>query len=144
MHCLGLSDWRVKLDVEREVNKGKSLKRGFSVIVQSPYNEGFVSFKCWGGGVSQRLRLAGTMGLIDLIRSRTGVECNIEIWDEPTKFLTSQGISDLLELLTDRASKNDKKIFFIDHRELSSYGGFAAIVTLIKEKDGSKILYNKC
>lgn len=139
LHQLGLNEWLIKLSVEREVNKGRSVKRGFSILVQSPYNDGFVSPKCWGGGVSQRLRLAVTMGLIDLIRSRTGVECNIEIWDEPTKFLSEQGIEDLLCVLEDRANIGDKKVFLIDHRKLQSFGGFYNIITITKDKKGSCI-----
>tara|TARA_R100000789_G_scaffold62820_1_gene59754 strand:- start:390 stop:2273 length:1884 start_codon:yes stop_codon:yes gene_type:complete len=136
---LGLNDWLVKLDVERDVDKGRSVKRGFTVMVQSPYNDRYVSFKCWGGGVSQRLRLAGTMGLIDLIRSRTGVECNIEVWDEPTQWLSEQGIDDLLYVLEERAKEGSKKVFLIDHRKLQSFGGFYNIINIIKDKSGSVI-----
>jgi DNA repair exonuclease SbcCD ATPase subunit len=136
---LGLNDWLVKLDIERDVDKGRSVKRGFTVMVQSPYNDRYVSFKCWGGGVSQRLRLAGTMGLIDLIRSRTGVECNIEVWDEPTQWLSEQGIDDLLYVLEERAKEGSKKVFLIDHRKLQSFGGFYNIINIIKDKSGSII-----
>ena len=108
-------------------------------MVQSPYNDRYVSFKCWGGGVSQRLRLAGTMGLIDLIRSRTGVECNIEVWDEPTQWLSEQGIDDLLYVLEERAKEGSKKVFLIDHRKLQSFGGFYNIINIIKDKSGSVI-----
>jgi len=136
---LGLSDWEVELDIEKETRGGKSIKRGFEVRVNSPYNDRSVPFKCWGGGVSQRLRIAGTMGLIDLIRSRTGSDWNIEIWDEPTQWLSENGIDDLLELLMERASSSEKKLFLIDHRKLNSFGGFYNIINIEKDIDGSKI-----
>ena len=137
---LGLNEWLVKLSVERDVNKGRSVRRGFSVEVQSPYNDRFVSFKCWGGGVSQRLRLAGTMGLIDLIRSRTGAECNIEVWDEPSQFLSPEGIDDLISVLKDRSVGGCKKVFLIDHRDLSSHSLFNSIIFIEKRKSGSFII----
>jgi len=136
---LGLDDWEVELDVERETKGGKSIKKGFEVTIKSPYNNNYVPFKVWGGGVSQRLRIAGTIGLMDLIDSKTNKNWDIEIWDEPTQFLSSNGIENLLEILTDRANKNNKKIFFIDHRKLSSYGGFTDIITIIKDSNGSRI-----
>tara|TARA_B100001964_G_scaffold214509_1_gene252163 strand:+ start:2836 stop:4713 length:1878 start_codon:yes stop_codon:yes gene_type:complete len=136
---LGLSEWEVKLDIEKETRGGKSIKRGFEVKVVSPYNNKSVPFKCWGGGVSQRLRIAGTMGLIDLIRSRTGSDWDIEIWDEPTQWLSENGIEDLLELLMERATSSKKKLFLIDHRKLNSFGGFYNIINIEKDIDGSKI-----
>tara|TARA_R100001530_G_scaffold1886_1_gene3227 strand:- start:7126 stop:9018 length:1893 start_codon:yes stop_codon:yes gene_type:complete len=136
---LGLSEWEVKLDIEKETRGGKSIKRGFEVKVVSPYNNKSVPFKCWGGGVSQRLRIAGTMGLIDLIRSRTGSDWNIEIWDEPTQWLSSNGVDQLLELLMERAILSEKKLFLIDHRKLNSFGGFYNIINIEKDIDGSKI-----
>ncbi len=134
---LGLRDWSIKLDVERETAAG-GVAKGFHVTVQSPYNPKPVPWAVWSGGESQRLRLAGTMGLSDLILARKGIECNIEIYDEPTAHLSPSGVEDLLDSLYHRAIDRQKQIWLVDHNSLD-FGSFASTTTIIKDKDGSHI-----
>ncbi len=135
---LGLRDWSIKLDVERETATG-GVAKGFHVTVQSPYNPKPVPWAVWSGGESQRLRLAGTMGLSDLILARKGIECNIEIYDEPTAHLSQSGIEDLLDSLYHRAIDRQKQIWLVDHRSLD-FGSFASTTTIVKDKEGSHIV----
>jgi len=134
---LGLRDWSIKLDVERETAAG-GVAKGFHVSVQSPYNSKPVPWAVWSGGESQRLRLAGTMGLADLILARKGIDCNVEIYDEPTAHLSQSGIEDLLDSLYHRAIEREKQIILVDHRSLQ-FGNFASTTTIVKDEGGSHV-----
>lgn len=134
---LGLDGWAIEYDVEGETKGGK-LKRGFSILVRSPYNDSVVPFATWSGGEGQRLRLAIAAGLSDLIQDFAGNGCNLEIFDEPTAHLSEDGIADLLTMLEDRAKARDSAIWLADHHVLD-YGGFRRIVTVEKTERGSLI-----
>jgi len=135
---LNMKDWYIELDVD-SITKKNTIKKGFSVLVKSPVNNKLVPFSVWSGGEGQRLRLAGTLGLIDFISNRRGVDCNIEVWDEPTQWLSKKGITDLLEVLKERYSELNKNIYLIDHRDLDSSGIFNGSIKIIKNKEGSII-----
>lgn len=135
--ALGLVDWELKFQVDRESKSG-SLQRGFNVAVISPYNEKPVPWESWSGGESQRLRIAATMGLSNLIRTRTGTELDLEVWDEPSTGLSPQGVSDLLEALNRRAHVENRPIWIVDHSSYS-FGSFAGGATITKRRNGSEI-----
>lgn len=134
--ALGLVDWELRFAVDKE-GKGGGIQRGFNVMVRSPHNPQPTPWKAWSGGEKQRLRLAGNMGLADLIRNRTGTALNLEVWDEPTKGLSPQGIHDLLESLKARALREGRTIFVTDHKA-HDFGGFAGTATIYKRPSGSK------
>lgn len=135
---LGLVGWKLLFDVDAETKKG-TLSRGFSVSVISPHNEERVPWESWSGGESQRLRLAAQCGLSNLIRDRTGCDFPLEVWDEPTEGLSEEGITDLLTALNERAIREQRAIWVVDHRALG-YGGFTDTVTVIKDEKGSRIV----
>ena len=135
--ALGLIDWELKFQVDRETASG-TISRGFTVSVISPYNNKPVPWESWSGGESQRLRIAATMGLSNLIRSRTGTELALEVWDEPSTALSQQGVHDLLEALNHRANTEQRPIWIVDHTS-HSFGGFAGGATITKRKSGSVI-----
>jgi DNA repair exonuclease SbcCD ATPase subunit len=135
--ALGLVDWELKFEVDRET-KGGSIARGFSVQVISPNGSKPTPWEAWSGGESQRLRLAATMGLSNLIRSRMGVELDLEVWDEPSTALSPQGVRDLLEALEHRAHQEQRIIFVVDHTA-HAFGGFAGGATITKTRKGSSI-----
>lgn len=137
LHELGLEEWSLEFDIERETKGGK-VKQGFSVLIHSPINDRLVPWAAWSGGESQRLRLAVAMGLSSLICSRLGISPNVEFWDEPSTWLSTSGITDLLQALKSRAEREGKQIWLADHRSFD-YGGFAKTVTIIKTQDGSTI-----
>jgi len=136
---LGLRDWKVKLDIDSETKSG-TVKKGFTVLVQSPLNKSLVPFECWSGGEAQRLRLAISLGLVDFVRNRSIEPCNILIMDEPTQFLSDTGIDDLLIALRDKAMSDGISIFLIDHRNLKTSGVFENMINLIKDENGTIIL----
>ena len=134
---LGLKDWQISFDVERETKSG-GVSKGFQVFINSPNSPDRVPWEAWSGGESQRLLLAGTMGLSNLILNRKGVTCNLEVWDEPSQHLSESGIEDLMDLLYDRARATGKQIWLVDHRSLD-YANFASVVTVRKDEKGSHI-----
>lgn len=135
--ALGLVGWELRFEVDRET-KGGSIARGFSVQVTSPTTSKPTPWEAWSGGESQRLRLAATMGLSNLIRSRMGVELDLEVWDEPSTALSPQGVRDLLEALEHRAHQEQRQIWIVDHTA-HSFGGFAGGATVTKTRKGSSV-----
>lgn len=134
VNAKGLSGWEVKFEVDRETQSG-SIQRGFNVTIQSPHNSKPVPWESWSGGESQRLRVATQEGLANLIRSRTGATLNLEVWDEPTQWMSGQGVADLLDSLAERARVESRQIWIVDHRSLG-YGNFTGSSGVIKSKEG--------
>jgi len=111
---LGMKEWSVNLVVEQET-KSRTISRGFTVIVNSPETESPVPLATLSGGEAQRLKLAGTLGIMSLIQSVNGTNCDLIILDEPSTHLSKAGVKDLLETLKTFAHENDKRIICVDH-----------------------------
>ena len=138
LNSLGLIDWLVEFDVERE-NKSGGVTKGFVVLIQSPGNSDPVKFETWSGGEGQRLQLAGDLGLANLIMNKAGLSNAVEFYDEPSKHLSRSGLLDLAETLHQRAVNEGRRIFLIDHHTLE-FGEFAGTYTVVKTKEGSEIV----
>lgn len=138
LYQLGLHDWAVAFDIERE-NKSGGITRAFTIMIKAPHVETSVPWEVWSGGESQRLRLSISMGFANLICNRLGVKPNVEFWDEPSTWLSEAGIRDLLDVLSERAVRMQKVILLADHRSLDS-GAFAGVIKLVKDANGSRIL----
>lgn len=134
---LGLAGWEVGFEVERETQAG-GVSKGFTVYILSPRNDDLVPWECWSGGETQRLALAGTMGLCNLILNQRGIDTNLEVYDEPTAHISEKGVGQLADLLQQRAVDTGKQLWLVDHRTVE-YGGFESIVKIIKDKDGARI-----
>ena len=132
-----LDGWSVRYDVERE-NKSGTVARGLNIEILSPRNSKPVKWEVWGGGVSQRLRLAGTVALSSVLLNHVGVSTNLMILDEPTQGLSSQGAQDLIKMLAHRAADAGQSIWLIDHLSRPTTS-FAGEVTIIKDQRGSYI-----
>ncbi len=132
---LGMVDWSVIFDIERETKDG-GISKGFSVFIISPMHNEPVPWEAWSGGESQRLRIAGAMGLANLILTQRGERSNLEVWDEPSQHLSQSGIDDLLALLHAKAENEQKQIWLVDHRSLS-FGGFTKTYQVRKDSTGS-------
>lgn len=128
---LGLHGWKVEFAVERETKSG-GVSRGFHVFVTSPASPGKVPWESWSGGETQRLRIAGAVGVAELIRSRVPDVPRFEVWDEPTAHLSENGILDLIDFFRDRAE--DRQVFLIDHHSIDS-GAFEGIIHVVKTRD---------
>ena len=136
---LGLLDWSIEFDVERE-NQSGGITKGFVMFVRCPEWKEPVQFEEWSGGETQRLRLAGDLGLSNLIMERAGLAGMIEFFDEPSKHMSPQGLLDLAETLHQRALATGKRIWLVDHH-LIDFGDFAGVLTVIKDDKGSRIEY---
>lgn len=134
---LGLVDWELRFDVDRETKSG-NIQRGFLTTVISPHNKDPVPWEAWSGGEGQRLRIAAQMGLADLMRKKLGVTFPLEIWDEPTQWLSGQGVQDLLDGLQERSKREGLQVWVVDHRSLG-YGGFDGSAGVIKNAAGSHV-----
>jgi DNA repair exonuclease SbcCD ATPase subunit len=137
IHQLGLAGWQIKFDIEKE-NKTGGIRRGFTTMVISPDNKEYVPWEAWSGGESQRLRIAGTMGFANLIHSVSGHTPSVEMWDEPSTWLSPEGIDQMLVSLEARSRRYERAIMVADHRAFS-YGGFANRLTIVKDKNGSRV-----
>ena len=137
LFALGLAGWSVTFAVERETKSG-GVSKGFTVCITPPGGNRPIPWEAWSGGEGQRLRLAGRIGLASLILGRKGVSTNVEIWDEPTAFLSQAGIDDLVSLLQDRAATLQRQIYLVDHRTLD-LGGFDGHILVVKDQNGSRI-----
>jgi DNA repair exonuclease SbcCD ATPase subunit len=134
---LGLVDWQVEFDVERE-NKSGGVTKGFVVFIRCPSNPEPVRWESWSGGETQRLQLAGDFGLANLIMLQAGLTNTIEFYDEPSNHLSDEGLVDLAETLHQRASEDGKRIILVDHR-MPDFGDFAGVITVTKDEEGSTI-----
>lgn len=137
MGNLGLTDWRVEFDVERE-NKSGGVTKGFVVFIYAPGCDLPTKWEAWSGGESQRLRLAGDLGLANLIMEQAGLRNSIEFFDEPSAHLTQGGLLDVAETLHQRALQANKRIFLVDHNAID-FGDFADRLYITKGRLGSRL-----
>lgn len=135
---LGLVGWLVEFAVERETAVG-GVSRGFVVNITAPGAPESVPWESWSGGETQRLRLAGAMGMASFLRNRIGINPSIEVWDEPTEHLSKEGIEDLLAHLRVRADTEKRQVWLIDHRSLDA-GQFDKRYLVEKHAKGGAVL----
>jgi DNA repair exonuclease SbcCD ATPase subunit len=133
---LGLSDWGIRFETERETKRGVSY--GFQVYLYPPDMDEPVKWESYSGGESQRWQLAVAPGLSEVLLARAGVSPNIEIYDEPTRGMSAEGIEDLLEHLRTRALEFGRVLYLCDHHSLHR-GAFDGILEVVKEKTGVTI-----
>jgi DNA repair exonuclease SbcCD ATPase subunit len=129
---LGLDGWEIDYRLEKESSTGK-ITRSFEILVRSGATDGYVPWTSWSGGETQRLRLAISIALSTLLRSRMTSAPSLEVWDEPTTHLNADGVDDLIRLLGERAEQ--RAVYLVDHRTLDQ-GIFAGTVTITKDSDG--------
>jgi DNA repair exonuclease SbcCD ATPase subunit len=137
---LSMPDWQITFDIERE-NKSGGITKGCVVFVKGPNNKVPVRWENWSGGETQRLQLAGDLGLANLIMHQNGLTNNIEMYDEPSTHLSQEGMLDLANMLHERAISDHKQIWIVDHTAISNFGDFLGVITVKKDKNGSNITY---
>jgi DNA repair exonuclease SbcCD ATPase subunit len=132
---VGLDDWSIKFDVERETKSGGT-QRGINAIILSPSNKEAVRFENWSGGEGQRLRIVGALALSQVLLNHAGVETSFECLDEPTRHLSAEGVRDLCDYLSDRAQRLGKQSWLIDHTARAG-NAFSGSVTVVKTAKGA-------
>src|SRR3990167_9278403 len=138
MNDLGLNGWAIKFDVEKE-NRSGGISKGFHIMITSPKSDESVLWEAWSGGEAQPLRLAGTLGLSDLILQSMGIQSNMLILDEPTSHMNIDGVGHLLDLLYAKAEQDGKQIWVVDHVSAHDFGGFTKVLQVINTDSGSLI-----
>lgn len=134
---LGLNDWGIKFDTERETQSGK-VSHGFNVMLYPPGQDDPVKWESYSGGESQRWQLSVSFALSEVLLARAGLSPNVEILDEPTRGLSAAGVSDLLDHLRDRALELGRSVFFVDHHSLDK-GAFDGTLMITKTNKGSSM-----
>jgi DNA repair exonuclease SbcCD ATPase subunit len=135
---VGLVDWEVHCDIEKETKKGTT-QRLINIEISSPESRGkLVKWESYSGGERQRLRLIGSLALSDVLLARIGVDTNLEILDEPSVYWSLGGVRGLSEFLAYRAREREKTIFYVDHSAVES-PHFSEVMRVIKEDDGAYI-----
>jgi len=135
---LGLVGWMVLFAMDKPNKSGKGITKGFTVEIQAPTSGESVAWESWSGRESQRLRLAGNLGLRNLILSRRGIKSNFMVLDEPTAYLSKQGIDDLLRCLTQKAKDSKSQYWIVDH---ATHGyGYDGKYLVTKDENGSTVV----
>jgi DNA repair exonuclease SbcCD ATPase subunit len=133
LESLGLVNWKVQFDIERE-NKSGGVTKGFVVFIQPP-NQESVRWEAYSGGETQLLRLAGALGLSNLIMERAGLNNLLEIYDEPSSHVSN--VNALVQTLHNRANSLGKKVILVDHSAIEY--PFDSEVLVVKDENGSRI-----
>lgn len=138
LYQFGLHGWKIEFASEATTKTGKT-KKSFTVMIHAPTVTSPVPWEAWSGGETQRLRLAGALGMADLILTCFGMSPGMEIFDEPSQFLSQRGVSDLVSSLRDRALTTGRLIFLIDHRNLDT-SQFSGQYTVVREPKSVRLL----
>lgn len=130
---VGLIGWQVNYSVERETKSG-STATGLNVTILGPGMADPVKWASWSGGEGQRLRLVGALALSEVLLNHAGIECNLEVLDEPTRGIGGDGVRDLCEWLAARADALGKQTWLVDH--LAREGmAFKSVTTVVKDAE---------
>lgn len=115
MNSLGLRGWKIGLATETETKSG-TFKHGVQIQVTSP--KASAPWESWSGGEGQRLTLAIAIGFSNLVQRMAGVRYSFEFWDEPSAWLSAEGIEDMVATLRERAEREKLSLWLVDHRSL--------------------------
>lgn len=135
---LGLPNWNISFALER-TNASQRITRGFTILITPPKARQPIRLESYSGGESQRLKIAVSCALNALIREERIIRMPLEVWDEPTKHLSDEGVTDLLEFLSDRATKLNRVIFLIDHRTHAA-GRIAGSILVRRQRSGESVI----
>lgn len=138
---VGLIDWSIGFSVEKETKSG-GISTGFSVMITPPNNDEPVRWEAWSMGETQRLRMAGAMGISNLILDRIGMQSGFEFYDEISQHTTPRGVRDMLDALQQRAIETNKKVWLVDH-QVYDYGGFKGQLHVVRDNKGSMLEYTE-
>lgn len=133
---LGLVNWTIEFDIERETKAG-GISKGFNTFITNDKGHK-TRIEKMSGGEGQRAILAGTLGLSNLIMERAGLINKSEFYDELSQHLADAGVDDMLACLKERAVSQNKQLWIIDHRS-SSFSDFDGSMMVIRDEKGSRL-----
>lgn len=127
---LGLEGWSMVFETQKATGTG--LQQKLNVEVFPPGITEGCSILSFCGGERTRLRLAAQMALA---AATAGSQLfGFEIWDEPSAYLSGSGLEDMLNILYNRAHRENKVIFLVDHTVPEF--GFDGVLSLVRTKAG--------
>jgi DNA repair exonuclease SbcCD ATPase subunit len=130
---LGLAGWRIEFKTELETKSG-SVRSGVHLEITNPSGR----VQLWSGGEEQRVRLAVSLGMAQMLQRMAGQKISFLILDEPTQHLGNEGVEDLVQILRNLASATNTMIWLIDHRTLDR-GDFKETWSVVKDTSGSRL-----
>jgi DNA repair exonuclease SbcCD ATPase subunit len=138
--ALGLAGWGIRFATERE-NKAGETSVGFSIMLYPPDQEEPVRWASYSGGEAQRWQLAVAFALSEILLARAGLSPNIEVYDEPTRGMSPEGVEILIEQLRERALAQGKAIYLVDHHSFEN-GLFDGTLCVTKKDGRSAFSWN--
>lgn len=135
---LGLEDWTMSYVIEKETKAG-TLQRGLAVLIRSPDTPRPVRWECYSGGERQRLRIAASLALSEVLLAHAGVVPSMIALDEPSHNLSDEGMEDLCAYLAERCRTLGQQCLLIDHL-VNPSSHFATTIEVAKAPDGSSTI----
>ena len=132
--ALGIGEWLIKYSTEVETKSG-TMKPGIHITVMAPDGDKVAEES---GGEEQRVRLAVSKGFSSLIQDMAGIKFDFEVWDEPSAWLSAEGIDDLLGQLREHADSTGRSIWLLDHR-VADQTIFDEVLHVVKTQEGSSV-----
>ncbi len=110
---------------------------GYTTISIDASHEGQTApLSRYSGGEGVRLKIVFQMALGGLLQRITETSFNIEVFDEPFRYLSKNGIKMSLDVLKEYSLLSEKQVYLIDH-SVHSYGEFDGEILVIKDSEGS-------
>ena len=131
---LGMPEWSLHFDADAALEGAGKLTVTLTHINGTVREPADLSF-----GELQRVRLATDLAIGDVCLASSRATLNIEMWDEPTTWLSDIGITEFLHMLERRATTLGRTILVADHR-VSNYPWLDTIV-VSKNKEGSRLVH---
>ena len=134
-----LSEYSSELSVT--ITGEKDLKSGGKkdeIYIEIVGNKGKKSsFEAYSGGERQKIKMAVSLALSEVIKEKCGKDFNLIIFDEPNNNLDDVGKDSNFQVFKSIAEK--KTVFVVDHENWFQ-DRFNQVITIVKEENGSKIL----
>lgn len=128
---LGLVGWSVTPMIDPSVFDTARVQTGFRYQVMDPDGVERV-LDAFSGGEYQRIALAIQLGLGALIAESQGAHWSFEVWDEPSTYMSEEGILGLFRSLRSRAERLGKVIWVIDHHQVH-YAEISRVYNLVRQ-----------
>lgn len=135
LSSVGLDEWRVRYDIDKE-NKSGTVTAGLNVSIYQPEYDQAVKWELFSGGEAQRLRVIGAVALSEVLLRRAGVNCELLVFDEPTRHLSPEGVRDTVDFLTERAK--DQLVVYCDHAAIDT-NRMAGVLRVTKDRHGTRL-----
>ena len=130
------SELSVNISCERQTKTG--VKDEVHIEVNKP--EGSISYAAYSGGERQKIKLAISLALAQLIEELCDRECDLIFFDEPNNGLDDIGKKSNFEIFSDLVSQG-KSVIVIDH-DAHFQNSFDYVITALKENGYSQLIVN--